>query len=347
MTSRRRGATPDQSGSPSVTGRPSRWATTNGSASTPPTSAPTRSSGRLVGAVSGRTWATHHHAPVFSGTHSVRSAKERSASSCQSATSRRAWSTWSGRDAGPRVRRSERLLMVVPERRSAAAARSRRVAVVIPPVVDQSWWQAHRDSVVLADVRWYLDGRSGRAAYDAGHLPGAVFVDLDRWLAAAAQSRGRPPPARRRRRCSPRAWRRSASATTTRCSPTTTAAGTTAARLVWMLRATGHDAALLDGGLTAYDGPLETAAVVRPPASFTPRPWPAERLADADDALDPATVVLDARAAERFRGERRAGRSAGRAHPGCPQPAGAGKPRRRPAGSCPPTSCGSGSRLPG
>jgi thiosulfate/3-mercaptopyruvate sulfurtransferase len=32
--------------------------------------------------------------------------------------------------------------------------------------------------VVLADVRWYADGRDGRAAYDAGHLPGAVFVDL-------------------------------------------------------------------------------------------------------------------------------------------------------------------------
>ena len=32
---------------------------------------------------------------------------------------------------------------------------------------------------VLCDVRWYLDGRSGLEAYEAGHLPGAVFVDLD------------------------------------------------------------------------------------------------------------------------------------------------------------------------
>ena len=52
-------------------------------------------------------------APSGSGTHSVRSAKARSASSCQSATSRRAWSTWEGLDADPRVRRSERLLMVL------------------------------------------------------------------------------------------------------------------------------------------------------------------------------------------------------------------------------------------
>ena len=42
---------------------------------------------------------------------------------------------------------------------------------MIPPVVSQEWWQRHRDDVVLADVRWYLDGRSGRAAYDAGPSP--------------------------------------------------------------------------------------------------------------------------------------------------------------------------------
>ena len=35
---------------------------------------------------------------------------------------------------------------------------------------------------VFCDVRWYLDGRSGQDAYDSGHLPGAVFIDLDRHL---------------------------------------------------------------------------------------------------------------------------------------------------------------------
>jgi len=50
---------------------------------------------------------------------------------------------------------------------------------VIDPVVDLDWVLARSDRVVLADVRWYLDGRSGRAAYDQGHLPGAVFVDLE------------------------------------------------------------------------------------------------------------------------------------------------------------------------
>ncbi len=173
---------------------------------------------------------------------------------------------------------------------------------MIPPVVDTAWWQAHRDAVVLADVRWYLDGRSGRAAYDAGHLPGAVFVDLDKWLAApAGPSVGRHPlPA-------PEVFAEGMASLGIGDDDTVLAyddgGGVTAARLVWLLRVSGHEAALLDGGLTAYDGPLETAAPPRPRSAFTPRPWPAERLADVEDALDPANVVLDARDAARFRGE--------------------------------------------
>lgn len=173
---------------------------------------------------------------------------------------------------------------------------------MIAPVVDRAWWQAHRDSVVLADVRWYLGGRSGRAAYDGGHLPGAVFVDLDRWLAAPpTPADGRHPlPA-------PEVFAEGMAGLGIGDDDTVLAyddtGGTTAARLVWMLRVSGHDAALLDGGLTAYDGPLETAAPARPRAPFTARPWPAERLAGIDDALDPDAVVLDGRAPERFRGD--------------------------------------------
>src|SRR3954452_19045118 len=68
---------------------------------------------------------------------------------------------------------------------------------MLPPVVDANWVADRRERVVLADVRWYLDGRSGRAAYEAGHLPGAVFVDLDADLAAphaAATAGGHPLP---------------------------------------------------------------------------------------------------------------------------------------------------------
>jgi thiosulfate/3-mercaptopyruvate sulfurtransferase len=75
-----------------------------------------------------------------------------------------------------------------------------------------------------------------------------------------------------------------------------------AARLVWMLRVLGNDAALLDGGVDAWDGPLETAETPPSPATFTPRPWPADRLASADDAAAVENVTVDARQRERFDG---------------------------------------------
>jgi thiosulfate/3-mercaptopyruvate sulfurtransferase len=172
---------------------------------------------------------------------------------------------------------------------------------MIAPVVSWEWMHKHPD-VVVADVRWYLDGRSGRAAYDAGHVPGAVFVDLDRWLAAHAS-----PEAGRHPLPDPAVFAEGMSALGIGDDDTVVAyddaGGVIAARLVWMLRVTGHGAALLDGGLAGYDGPLEREGTVRPPASFTPRSWPAERLADIDEAADPAHVVLDARNADRFRGE--------------------------------------------
>jgi len=174
---------------------------------------------------------------------------------------------------------------------------------MIPPVVDPAWHEAHRERAVLADVRWYLDGRSGRAAYDEGHLPGAVFVDLERWLAAHGdRAEGRHPlPA-------PEVFAEGMSRLGIGDDTTVVAyddaGGVIAARLVWMLRATGHDAALLDGGLTAYDGRLSTEPeAVGTSATFTPRPWPRDRLADVEDATKPATTVLDARNRDRYRGD--------------------------------------------
>ena len=75
-----------------------------------------------------------------------------------------------------------------------------------------------------------------------------------------------------------------------------------AARLVWMLRATGHDAALLDGGYAGWKGRRETGpGTPRPPATFTPSPWPTDLLVEADDLA--GHVVLDARPGPRYRGE--------------------------------------------
>jgi thiosulfate/3-mercaptopyruvate sulfurtransferase len=83
--------------------------------------------------------------------------------------------------------------------------------------------------------------------------------------------------------------------------------GATAGRLVVMLRLLGRRAALLDGGLRAWTGELETGPATTPtPGEFTATPWPADRFATADAAGAHAAAggaVLDARAAERFRGE--------------------------------------------
>lgn len=173
---------------------------------------------------------------------------------------------------------------------------------MIEPVVDATWVREQGDGVVLADVRWYLDGRSGRAAYDSGHLPGAVFVDLDRWLARpGSPADGRHPLP------DPEVFAAGLGALGVGDDDIVIgyddAGGVIAARLVWMLRAIGHQAALLDGGLTAYQGDLVVEEPDRPPAVFTPRPWPTDRLAGPDEAAGGGFVVLDARDGARFRGE--------------------------------------------
>lgn len=173
---------------------------------------------------------------------------------------------------------------------------------MVPPIVDAAWLRDHRDAVVVADVRWYLDDRDGRSAYDAGHIPGAVFVDLDEDLAApGSPAEGRhplPEPAD-----FAAAMGRLGIGDDDAVVAYDDQGGVMAARLVWMLRATGHDAALLDGGIAAYDGPLETDARSRAPKRFAARPWPADRVASIDDAADRANVVLDARQRERYLGE--------------------------------------------
>lgn len=178
---------------------------------------------------------------------------------------------------------------------------------MIEPFVDVDWLERHRDGVVVADCRWYLDGRSGRAAYEAGHLPGAVFVDLDTALTGHAD----PAEAGRHPLPEPDAFAAALGALGIADDDTVIAyddaGGTIAARLVWMLRVTGHEAALLDGGLDAWRGELETTPAVPEPSAFTPRPWPKERLATIEEtaaaALSGDAAVIDARQRERFEGE--------------------------------------------
>ncbi|HEY3238470.1 MAG TPA: sulfurtransferase, partial [Acidimicrobiia bacterium] len=176
------------------------------------------------------------------------------------------------------------------------------------PLVDAAWLTDHLEDVVVADVRWYpFDDRSGRDAYEAGHIPSAFHVDVDTDLSAAPTRPGQgrhPLP-------TPEAFAAAMRALGIGDTDTVVAyddtGGAMAARLVWMLRVTGHDAALLDGGLAAWEGPLETGSVTRSRAEFTAGSWPSAHLAGFDDvgraAEDDGPVVVDARSAARYRGE--------------------------------------------
>ncbi|MCO1654235.1 sulfurtransferase [Pseudonocardia humida] len=83
--------------------------------------------------------------------------------------------------------------------------------------------------------------------------------------------------------------------------------GDNAAHVVHLLRLLGQDARLLDGGLAAFTDPVATGPGTTPTAvAREPRPWPADMLPDIDAVAAHAAaggVLIDARAAERFRGE--------------------------------------------
>jgi thiosulfate/3-mercaptopyruvate sulfurtransferase len=174
-------------------------------------------------------------------------------------------------------------------------------STAVEPFVDVEWCSQNRRGVVLADVRWYLDGSSGREAYDRGHIPGAAFVDLDRWLSAEGSPlEGRNPlPAPHEFALGMRQLGISDDDIVVAYDD---AGGVIAARLVWMLRATGHSSAILDGGLASYAGPLETEHPVRPAGHFTAQPWPSDRLAEIHELSIEANLVVDARNRDRFEG---------------------------------------------
>ena len=174
------------------------------------------------------------------------------------------------------------------------------------PVVDANWLADNIDSVVVADVRWYLDGRSGREAYDRGHLPGARFADLDTDLSGHPTAAGGRHPLPEPERFA-EAMGRLGIGDGDPVVAYDDAGGVIAARMWWMLDSLGHPAAVLDGGIGAWTGPLETAPSAWAPAKFTARPWPQDRFVGIDE-LDrlrgrPGAVVIDARSAERYRGD--------------------------------------------
>src|SRR5919199_3001314 len=155
----------------------------------------------------------------------------------------------------------------------------------------------------VVDVRWYLDGRSGWQAYLSGHIPGAVFCDLDRDLSAPTGAGRHPLPERSNFES---AMRRLGVGSRTRVVAYDDAGGSVAARLWWLLGAYGHPSvAVLDGGIQAWEGPLERTPATPPPGDFRAQELDRSRVVDYDAVRGraPETVLMDARAGSRFRGE--------------------------------------------
>jgi thiosulfate/3-mercaptopyruvate sulfurtransferase len=159
---------------------------------------------------------------------------------------------------------------------------------------------------VLVDTRLALTGPSGRARYDAGHLPGAAYVDVDDDLADPPGAGGRhplPSPARFEA-----AMRRAGVSRSSTVVVYDDGPATAAARLWWLLRDHGHDDVLvLDGGLAAWVAsgrPLSSDPAAPEPGDFTGTPGHVP-VVDSARAAALATdgLLLDVRAGERFRGE--------------------------------------------
>jgi thiosulfate/3-mercaptopyruvate sulfurtransferase len=159
---------------------------------------------------------------------------------------------------------------------------------------------------VLIDVRWRLGGPPGREDYMRGHLPGAVFLDLDADLAAPPGPGGRHPlPA-------PNDLQRVLRAAGVRDGAPVVVYdadnGSIAARVWWLLRWAGHDRVrVLDGGYAAWQTegrPVTTDVPAPESGDVTVRPGHMP-VVDADGAAELARtgVLLDARAPERYRGD--------------------------------------------
>lgn len=175
------------------------------------------------------------------------------------------------------------------------------------PVVDAAWLAEHLNDpeLVVADVRWALGApEQGRAAYEAGHIPGAVFVDLDGDLAASPGKKGRHPLPASGTFAAAMSGRGIGDDNVVVAYDE--ANGSVAARLWWMLDILGHRVAVLEGGIASWTGELDTYVPERDAATFSEKPWPAAAVADADDvadAIERGIPVIDARSPERFRGE--------------------------------------------
>lgn len=173
--------------------------------------------------------------------------------------------------------------------------------------------------VRLLDVRWRLDRPEGRPEYVRAHLPGAVYVDLERDLSRRGQPQDgqHPLPALEDLQHVARSWGIDDGDVVVAYDDNSSAP---AARLWWLLRGNGIDARVLDGGIRAWAAeglPIERGDVL--PAFGRVTLVPTGDLAlDIDAVEDYARrgVLLDVRTPEQYSGARTVGAPVGGHIPG-------------------------------
>lgn len=172
------------------------------------------------------------------------------------------------------------------------------------PLVSPDQLAAELDDVTVLDVRYVQGGPPGRELHEAGHVPGATYVDLDEDLADPPGSGGRHPlPAELLFEA---AMRRVGVRNDRPVVVYDDWQGRAAARAWWLLRFHGHtDVRVLDGGWTAWreDGhPVAVGESTVEPGDFTLSAQKQMSVVGPDDVLG-VDVLIDARAPERYRGE--------------------------------------------
>lgn len=161
-------------------------------------------------------------------------------------------------------------------------------------------------AVRILDVRWSLSEPDGHAAYTEGHLPGAVWVDLEHELSAHGLPHEGRHPLRdlKTLQAAARRWGLDDGATVVAYDD---ANGLPAARAWWLLHRAGVDIRVLDGGLSAWIAaglPVERGEVEPTPGTITlTAPAGGELTIDEAAAFPAHGVLIDARAPERYRGE--------------------------------------------
>ncbi len=168
------------------------------------------------------------------------------------------------------------------------------------------------DAVRVVDVRWRLSVPGGTSQpngweeYRRGHIPGAVFADLESELTRHGRpDEGRHPiPSTAQVQDAARRWGLNDGDPVVAYDD---AGGLAAARAWWLLRHGGVDVRVLDGGWQAWKdagGDVESGSVEYAPGTVTLADVSADSLTIDEAAAFPASgVLLDVRAPERFRGE--------------------------------------------